>query len=273
MKIDNLLRKVVPSVSLIGHSKFIFIIDWADSLVKLFNPKWSKLPPASLRMRIGGKIILFSHDFFIESGRLIIKELSKKGYLRKNSNVLEMGCGCGRNAIQLIDFLDEKGTYHGQDVDKTMIEWCKNNLQDRRFSFSFANIYSEVYNPEGQLFNDYKFPVNDKSQTLIFSISVFSHLLYKDFHFYVKEANRVLEKDGILHMTLFIMDYIKPKLGDRWTFEHKVENCYIENIKYPEAAVAYDIDVVKNMIKDNGLEIVEIYNLDSHQQTLIARKL
>ena len=47
------------------------------------------------------------------------------------------------------------------------------------------------------------------------AVSVFSHLLYADADHYIRESSRVLMPGGYLHMTFFIMDYIRPHLGQR----------------------------------------------------------
>ncbi|HSP88426.1 MAG TPA: class I SAM-dependent methyltransferase, partial [Ignavibacteriaceae bacterium] len=225
------------------------------------------------RMRIGvGNRILNNHKIFINSAQSLIDELKDKGYLKEDSKVLELGCGCGRNALAFIKFLTNKGNYIGQDVDKEMINWCTNNLEEENIKFFHADLFSKVYNPNGKRINEYLLPCKDNSITIIVSVSVFSHLLYNDFKHYIVESNRVLASNGILHMTLFLLDFIQKRINNRWTFKHKVDNCYIENVQYPEAAVGYELKTVEDILNSNGLSIVEIYNKDSYQPTLIARK-
>lgn len=264
---------LVPSIPVLARTPLALVLDAADYFIKHRHPEWSKLPPASLRMRIGvGNRILRNHQQFIESGNGIVTELSSKGYLDPASHILELGCGCGRNAVAFSKYLNERGTYAGQDVDREMISWCQQKLQNERATFHHANIFSKVYNPAGNPVAEYKFPASDGSITLIVSISVFSHLLYSDSLRYVRESSRVLSKGGHLHMTLFILDFLKERLGDRWTFSHKLENCYVDSFRYPEAAVAYELSTLEEMMRLNGLSMVEIYNKDLHQQTVIAKK-
>ena len=271
---DKLIRKFIPSAPVFAKIKGVgTILDFADKLIKRKHPEWSHLPPASLRLRIGvGNKILRNHSQFIKSGNSIVLELKNKGYLDQNSTVLELGCGCGRNAISLLQFLGEKGNYIGQDVDVDMISWCKNNLQSKNFHFNFADVYSKVYNPTGRSVDSYEFPAETNSCSLIFAVSLFSHLLYKDFNYYINQCSRVLKVGGYLHMTLFILDFIKDRINDRWTFSHKLENCYVENLNFPEAAVAYDLSEIENILSGYNLSIVEIYNKAIHQQTIIAKK-
>jgi SAM-dependent methyltransferase len=274
MKKDKILRSLVPSVPVLARTPLTPLLDLADYFIKKAHPEWAHLPPASLRMRIGvGNRILRNHSHFIESGKSIVNELNGKGYLKSDSQVLELGCGCGRNAIAISRFLDQTGTYTGQDVDLEMIRWCSRNLQTENVRFYHADIYSKVYNPKGVSVDSYSFPVTGNSVNLIFSISVFSHLLDADFLHYVRESSRILLPGGHLHMTLFLLDFLKDRLGDRWTFSHKINKCFVDSLRYPEAAVAYELDTVKEILSANNLSVVEIYNKDLHQQTLIARKM
>ncbi|MFA9403966.1 MAG: class I SAM-dependent methyltransferase [Anaerolineales bacterium] len=271
MKIDNFLRKFIPAVPLLSRTPVGFFLDLPDIFIRKSRREWNRLPPASLRMRIGvGNRLLFNHQAFLYGGRSLVEELSGRGYLCPTSDVLELGCGCGRNAIALIDFLDEGGSYIGQDVDSGMISWCKSNLSDDRTRFFHADLYSGVYNPEGRKISDYKFPASDHSIDLITAVSVFSHLLYNDLVHYLREASRVLRVGGNMHMTLFVMDYIRPRLGDRWHFSHKKGPAYVESPRYPEAAVAYDESTIEAVLEQNDLQLIEIYNQDVHQQTLIV---
>src|SRR6266850_1514648 len=99
---DRLLRRLVPAVPAIARTPLAPALDLADFFVRLGRPEWAHLPPASLRMRIGvGNRILRNHRDFIEAGRSLVAELSAKGYLDPGATVLELGCGCGRNALAL----------------------------------------------------------------------------------------------------------------------------------------------------------------------------
>ncbi len=273
MKADRILRMIVPSIPVLARTPLAPFLDFADGFIKRSHPEWASLPPASLRMRIGvGNRILRNHHYFMESGQAIVSELEGKSYLKPDSRVLELGCGCGRNAIALSRFLAQSGSYKGQDVDLQMIQWCQSHLENQGVRFHHADLYSKVYNPNGVPIADYSFPADDDSITLIISVSVFSHLLDLDFAHYVHQSSRVLSPGSHLHMTLFLLDYLKARLGDRWTFSHKVGDCYVDSLRYPEAAVAYDLGTVERILSANKLSIVEIYNKVLHQQTLIARK-
>lgn len=270
---DKLLRKLVPSIPVLARTPLAFFLDICDKYIKMRHPEYSHLPPASLRMRIGvGNRILRNHSQFIDVGKHYVQDMTRKQLLNSKSSVLEIGCGCGRLALEFAKVLEKEGYYLGQDIDKEMIDWCKKNLQNDKIRFDYADIYSAVYNPHGQHITDYQLPLNNDSVNLVVATSVFTHLLYQNFFHYIKEFGRVLSKGGCVYASFFIMDYMKSSLGDRWSFQHKQENCYVENLKYPEAAVAYDLDVIKKALSMNSFSITEICYKESAQQIVIAKK-
>jgi SAM-dependent methyltransferase len=270
---SRMLRRLIPSVPILARTPVASFLDSADAIIKWTHPEWSHLPPASLRMRIGvGSRILNNHEYFIASARELIGELSKREYLTPHSQVLEMGCGCGRNALALSRFLADDGSYVGQDVDAEMIAWCTRNLATDRFRFEHNDQFSAVYNPTGSAGTHYRLPVADGSRTLIIAVSVYSHLLYEDARRYIEESGRVMAPGGYMHMTWFIMEYLARHLGKRWTFAHREDRCYVEDLRYPEAAVAYDFDVIKGLLDEHGFDLHAVYHEDRPQQTVIARK-
>lgn len=273
MRLDKYLRKVVPSVAVLGRTPMAVVLDAADYILRKIRPEWADLPPASLRIRIGvGNQILRNHRQFIDSGNDLVSDLARRGYFSPNARVLELGCGCGRNAVAFARLLSADGFYVGQDVDRRMVRWCRENLERENVRFYHANIFSSVYNPDGISMRQYSLPAPDASMTLTVALSVFSHLLYADFVRYVAECARVLASGGHMHLSVFLLDSIEGRLGDRWTFAHRMEGCRVESLKYPEAAVAYDHATVERILAEHGLSIVEIYGHEHTQQTIIARK-
>ena len=270
---DKLLRKLVPSVPILARTPLALLLDISDHFIKIRHPEYSHLPPASLRIRIGvGNKLLRNHSQFIKIGKHFIQDMINKQLLNSKSRILEIGCGCGRLAMEFSKILDKDGYYIGQDIDREMIEWCQKHLQDNRIHFEYADIFSAVYNPHGLHATDYEFPLKNNSVNLIVATSVFTHLLYHDFSHYIKECDRILSTGGYIYASFFIMDYIKSSLGDRWSFQHKQNNCYVENLKYPEAAISYDLEVIRHTLFSNNFSITEIFNKDSAQQIIIAKK-
>src|SRR5258705_4096935 len=72
-------------------------------------------------------------------------QYSKYCPIEPNHTVLEVGCGVGRDAIQLTKHLSGEGEYFGVDIIKPSIEWCKANISSRypNFHFFHYNVNSQ----------------------------------------------------------------------------------------------------------------------------------
>jgi hypothetical protein len=116
-KHDRLIRKFVPSVARLSYNPFFKIAgDAIARALALPFPEFRDLPPNHLCVRIGcGNRIFNSHVMFIKtSGECWLNFLSRN-YCKSSSDVVELGCGCGRIARALRDPWFE-GTYVGVDV-------------------------------------------------------------------------------------------------------------------------------------------------------------
>ena len=72
-----------------------------------------------------------------------------------------------------------------------------------------------------------------------------------------------------MFLTFFCIDHVKR--GARWTFAHRMDHAYIENEKYPEAAVAYERAYMIELVKKIGFRDLSIVSGDV-QSMLVARK-
>ncbi|MGR3179735.1 MAG: class I SAM-dependent methyltransferase [Candidatus Anammoxibacter sp.] len=194
-------------------------------------------------------------------------------FVKMDSVIVDIGCGVGKSAVALRDFAYNgklfEGMYHGYDIDKDMIDWCTSNFPNDKFKFSCLDFKSTIYNPEGNVGAESKLDLKDNVVDLVFSQSLFSHLLEADIRTYLEEAFRVLKSGGIVLMTFFCIDDLKELdlLGGRWTFEHKVGSAFVENIDYPEAAVAYTNEFIIELANSCGFDHAEVI-LPSAQSTL-----
>jgi hypothetical protein len=121
------------------------------------------------------------------------------------------------------------------------------------------------------LISDFVFPYARHNFSLVITASLFTHLLYDEMNYYFSEVRKVLNRGGYFHMTFFILEYMDRWLGGRWNFTYQMEKCRVENIRYPAAAVAFELEVVRAALLKHGFTIVEIYNKKSPQQTIIAQ--
>lgn len=269
---DRLLRRLLPSTPVLARWPIVpRALDAADWVLRRRDPRYAALPPASLRMRIGvGNRILRNADVF-EHGQDIVRRCVEQGWVGDGARILDLGSGLGRNAVALRDQV-AYASYDGVDIDRDMVEWCRRHVANERTRFHHADLYSAVYNPTGQRIGSYQLPVEASSITFSLGVSVFSHLLPDDAARYAAELGRVTAPGGMGSHTFFLLDHIRGLLGDRWTFAHQLEGCRVENIRYPEAAVAFHEADVRAMFARHGLEVVEVLDTDQHQQTVVIRR-
>lgn len=274
-KHDRMFRKFVPSVAKASYNPFIKIAGNAIAgvLARPF-PELHELPPNHLRIRTGaGNRIFNDHINFIQkSGRCWLLFLSRN-YCTSTSDVVELGCGCGGVARALMDPWFE-GTYVGVDIDKEMIEYCRKSFPAERFEFIVSPHKSTTYcahNLDVAPMTESDLVIAEaESKDFVYSLSLYSHLLEAEVIDYLRETYRILRADGVMYMTFFCMEHVE--LGQRWTFEHRRGNAYVENARYPEAVVAYHKAFMMELATNCGFREVTVGPQGGAQSELVARK-
>ena len=179
--------------------------------------------------------------------------------LQPSHRTLDMGCGIGRVAVPLAEYLTT-GSYEGLDIVPSGIRWCQKNITPKypRFRFQVADIYNRMYNPGG-LFKspDYPFPFSDGEFDLVFLISVFTHLLPIDLEHYVSEISRVLRPGGKCLYTTFLLDD-EARRGmesgkSAFDFKYELPGCWTSDPVTPETAVAYQESSVAPLLSRYSL--------------------
>lgn len=267
-KSDRLIRRFIPSVVPVSKN-YVFgrTLDIIDRLIPMPFPELKNLPPNRFRLRIGVEnSVLFNHLKYRYRGINFWFYVFASGFCNLESNILDIGCGCGRNAINLKEYKylgnsKFKGNYIGVDVDPEMIDWCKNNFPPENFTFLLVDTYSKIYNPQGdQHTKKFKLPIEAETQDFVFAMSLFTHLLQEDLAQYLEEAFRLMKKEAYLMGTVFCIDDLRESnsLGGRWSFKHSLGKAYIESQEFPEAAVAYERNYLIEICKNIGFETVEV---------------
>jgi SAM-dependent methyltransferase len=239
---DRILRKFLPSVARLSYNPYAKITaNTIAGVLSLPFPEFRALPPNHLCIRTGsGNRIFNNHvNFILKSSQCWLTFLSRD-YCTRRSDVVELGCGCGGIARALKDPWFE-GTYVGVDVDEEMIQYCQQDFSDKRFKFILSPHKSATYSPHSLHVPSKTgcdlMIAEAESKDFVYSISLYSHLLEAEVVDYLKETYRILRAGGLMYMTFFCLEHVK--LGRRWTFTHRCGNAYVENARYPEAAVAY----------------------------------
>ena len=185
------------------------------------------------------------------------------GELMPQGRILDIGCGVGRLAVPLTSYLTT-GEYSGFDVSARAINWCRSHVAvlHPNFWFNHVDLASSTYNPRGTLRPEhFSFPCADASVDLVFASSVFTHLLPAAADHYVAEAARVLKPGRCAMLSFFLLDAaVKSRLGTLIpSFRYFPEPYYgLANESEPEAAVAYDVDVVLEALSRRGLQVVRV---------------
>jgi SAM-dependent methyltransferase len=187
--------------------------------------------------------------------------------LRPGLDVLEVGCGIGRDAIPLIDIIGPTGSYIGVDVIGSSISWCKANIEARHPNFHFVHhdIHDLLHNPHGTVaLESVEMPESDRSVDLVILQSVFTHMLPAAVAHYLAEFSRIVRPGGFVYATFFMVndEILATARATNLTpwdlrFEHEVEpGVRINDPDHPTGAVAYELDVLAALVARAGLEFV-----------------
>jgi SAM-dependent methyltransferase len=280
---DRFLRAARRSTPLyrLGQRTRIWGLAAADAFDAITTRRRGLMPPRRYRLVGAGD--------FAEVGRRYVEHLVELAGLKQSDDVLDIGCGSGRMAIPLLDFLGPAGSYRGFDIVPDWIRWCEDNVSARnpRFRFTVADIRNRKYNPGGTVdASEYRFPYDSGSFAVAFATSVFTHLMPADVENYIAETARVLEPGGHLLATFFLLGNRSPE-GPRAgaaaiDFRHRLDGCYVADPALPELAVAYDEDDVRRLLRKHGLELIEPIHRGSwsgrtdgrdYQDIVVARRL
>lgn len=182
--------------------------------------------------------------------------------LRPEHQVLEPGCGCGRNARFVAPLLDpELGAFAGFDLSIPCIDWAKKTItkQFPNAQFVHANIENASYNPSGDILaSEYQFPYEDNRFDVVFIPSVFTHIDQEGFEGYVAEIHRVMKPGGrLLSWHLLIEETRFEQACNEAVENHKITRlndaswtCATDGWK--KAAFYYDLQYVLETLSVAG---------------------
>jgi SAM-dependent methyltransferase len=212
-------------------------------------------------------------------GKHIFKRLEQSAGLRADSDVLDVGCGTGRVALPMTEFLTS-GTYTGIDVVKSSIDWCQQAYRTfDRFKFIHADVHSVFYNPTGQFRSEnYSFPFPDNSFDVVWSSSLFTHMLLPGVDNYLKEMARVIRPGKYIWNSYLLLDQItEPSVlvprNDGRRMPHPVPGGRIAYKDKPEHVVGLYVDGIKELHHKHGLTIAQVrYTNWSGARKLVSLK-
>jgi SAM-dependent methyltransferase len=164
--------------------------------------------------------------------------------------VFDFGCGCGRQARQLLLQQPRPRRYVGIDVHPGMIEWCRQHLTpiDPSFEFFHHDVYSPSYAPGNTLRLAQPFPVEDAAFSLVIAHSVFTHLMNEQAEYYLSELSRILAPDGMAYTTWLFYDRAS------FRFLPQVYSLYTNAIDFGQA-VLFDREWFLAAVRKCGLGV------------------
>jgi ubiquinone/menaquinone biosynthesis C-methylase UbiE len=115
--------------------------------------------------------------------------------LQRQHNVVDVGCGSGRLAFQLREFLT--GQYIGTDVVPDLYKWAQNICERPDWKFLLT---------PGLII-----PVADDYSDFICFFSVFTHLLHEESYKYLEEAKRAIKPGGRI-----IFSFLEFSIPSHW---------------------------------------------------------
>jgi SAM-dependent methyltransferase len=215
------------------------------------------LPPTEYMKLVCGDVPDLEEDFNA-TGRQIAQRLNELEMLDAGARLLDIGCGCGRVALHLLD--SPIAAYAGFDRHAGMIEWAQSNIHaaDERFDFKYVDVrsgYEEVDSNVGTVSaEEFVFPYEDGEFTGTLAASVFTHIDFPATTRYLNETARVLAPGGRLRASFFLDDTTGSMAGSGWNFVVREDD-------------------LRQAFADAGLEVLRVDDTRSRHTWYLLQKL
>jgi SAM-dependent methyltransferase len=141
-------------------------------------------------------------------GAEFLEHFVRLGGLDPACRVLDIGCGIGRMALPLTQYLTE-GSYDGIDVVREGIAWCARAITPvyGNFRFHHLDCRNPVYNPGGGLAAERAaLPFADGGFDFVVMTSLLTHLDRAATGAYAAEVARLLRPGGRCFISLFLIN-------------------------------------------------------------------
>jgi len=182
--------------------------------------------------------------------------------LQPHHRVLDVGCGVGKQAVPLTQYLSPEGSYEGFDIVEEGVRWCERHITERypNFKFRHVDVFNKHYNPDGSVLpSEWKFPYSDAEFDFVCLISVFTHMLPDAVQNYVREISRVLKPGAKSFISFFLLnDESRRLIGQgRSTIPltHELGGYTVLDPEFPETTVGLQEDFVRELFEESGLAI------------------
>jgi SAM-dependent methyltransferase len=226
------------------------------------------LPPRRLRAHISPLWL----DFVV-SGRDQLEFNVELAGLSRTDHVLDIGCGCGRFALPLSDYLSPAGAYEGFDVAGELIAWCTDNISKshRNFRFQVADVISPWTPNGGQDVASYRFPYPSAHFNFAYAGSLFTHLSQTGAQNYLRQTATVLKPGAKFVCTWLLFNrqsealFPNHSIDEIWPHDHGTYRT--KSDEFPEGSIAFDEMWVRQQYKEAGLLILDPIRSDATYST------
>ena len=234
-----------------------------------------------------GDVFIGSGDF-IAQGEHQLELLIKHIDIKSDDAVLDIGCGIGRTAVALTQYLNNEAIYEGFDVVEKGVKWCNNHIHKdfSNFNFKYVPLSNDLYNTSTEKADQFIFPYADSSFDKVFLFSVFTHMQVSEIGHYFNEIYRVLKKDGKCLTTIFFYDddtELFARTNSDFSFSIAKDGYRLMDDKVKSANIALSESLLKNLVEKSNLTFEKLlhgywkgisYKTDenSYQDLLVVSK-
>ena len=198
-----------------------------------------------------------SEEEFDETGKRTLAQLVSLG-LKPNSKVLDLGCGTGRLATQLLSYLSDGGEYYGCDISAEAVEFCKKRYVRSNFHFVTSQMT--------------KIPLTlDSLFDFVWCYSVFTHVYPDEMVALVRECSRLLKPHSLLLASYYIagrepafLKSVKTFYGNRDRLEYG-ENYLRGILKEQGASILGTVSIQRQPILILKFQQPPISTADAHE--------
>lgn len=223
----------------------------------------------------------------------VVTVIEKYAKLNFDDSILDLGCGCGRIAAALTQYIDGHGHYVGIDIVPGLIDFARNFITPKypHFNFVLLNESNKTYDSWRQTGGEIGISklteaVSAQSIDLAIAVSLFTHLDYAAAVKMLTSIHHALKSDGRVFVTVFVLD-AEARGGieggrSAFSFQQRTATgkLYAEKSDDPTFAVAYDGDLLEELIGSARFQVerrVQGYWSnggpgESFQDVLILRK-